>query len=310
MAAVEGELWWYRALHHLVAAALGRHPRGRDCRLLDAGCGTGGLLRFLRGEGYARLAGFDLSPHAVRMARSRGLPVEPGDLRRFGWRAGDEKWDVIVSNDTLYFLEPAEQQEAVENLRRALAPEGWLILNLPALRAFRGSHDQAVGIGRRFSKTDVARLLPAPRFTILEARYWPFVLSPLIYVVRSRQRWRMRRGTTERGVSDLWLPPRLLNRGLELLVRAENAALAWKPWGSSLFLVGRKRPEQSEAEGPGSEVGECAGRIPERSRSARAHPRQAARAERGEPSHLRSHFTVPRGSTRAPAFGRGPVSAS
>ena len=46
MDAVEDHMWWYRALHRRLVAALA----GRDGCVLDAGCGTGGLLaRLLAG---------------------------------------------------------------------------------------------------------------------------------------------------------------------------------------------------------------------------------------------------------------------
>ena len=40
MDAVEDHMWWYRALHRRLVAALA----GLDGCVLDAGCGTGGLL--------------------------------------------------------------------------------------------------------------------------------------------------------------------------------------------------------------------------------------------------------------------------
>src|SRR5262252_3142541 len=44
MDAVEQDMWWYRALHRRLLAAV-TEVRGA---LLDAGCGTGGLLARLR----------------------------------------------------------------------------------------------------------------------------------------------------------------------------------------------------------------------------------------------------------------------
>ena len=72
MAAVEDEMWFYRALHahlerHLVAA------RGESTsRVLDAGCGTGGLIRRLAGRHPNwTWTGIDLEPLACDLARAR-----------------------------------------------------------------------------------------------------------------------------------------------------------------------------------------------------------------------------------------------
>jgi len=48
-------------------------PADRNAPILDAGCGEGNLLAFLRAKGYANLSGFDLSPECVRLCRERGL---------------------------------------------------------------------------------------------------------------------------------------------------------------------------------------------------------------------------------------------
>ncbi len=47
MADVEDRMWWYRGLHDVVLAALDRWGPRPLPSLLDAGCGTGGLLRRL-----------------------------------------------------------------------------------------------------------------------------------------------------------------------------------------------------------------------------------------------------------------------
>lgn len=128
MARAEGDLWWYRALHHLAADTLAGHPRGREARIVDAGCGTGGLLRFLQRHGYRQTAGFDLSPEAVRIGRERGLPVRQWDLRRLDQAVGPETVDALISNDTLCYFTPADQERMMGLFWQALAPGGLLII--------------------------------------------------------------------------------------------------------------------------------------------------------------------------------------
>ena len=47
MAEVEDAMWYYRALHAHVGRELARELPAGGARVLDAGCGTGGLLRAL-----------------------------------------------------------------------------------------------------------------------------------------------------------------------------------------------------------------------------------------------------------------------
>jgi len=239
MAAAEGEHWWYRTLHALVARALALHDRGLAARVLDAGCGTGGLLRVLAGHGYRRLAGFDVSEFAVATCRDRGLPVHWGDLRAPDTLQPHGSWDAIVSNDTLYFFNLPTQEAIVRRCFDALAPGGLLVLNVPALLCFRGTHDQAVGITRRFNRTELIRLLVSAGFTPMQVRFWPFVVAPWIYITRLSQRWRT---PPNRAVprSDLRPHARWVNEVLAGITRAETAWLHSPPFGSSLFAVARK----------------------------------------------------------------------
>jgi len=47
MAEVEDRMWWYKALHRNLLGLIERFLDAPAARLLDAGCGTGGLLRVL-----------------------------------------------------------------------------------------------------------------------------------------------------------------------------------------------------------------------------------------------------------------------
>ena len=64
--------WWYRALHHLIFDTLERElPNWREKAILDAGCGTGAILKQL-GNGE-RNVGVDLAPEAISFCYERGL---------------------------------------------------------------------------------------------------------------------------------------------------------------------------------------------------------------------------------------------
>lgn len=237
----EETLWWYRSLYCLVLDAIRLYRPGRDIAILDAGCGTGGMLMFLRNCGYRNLKGFDRSGDAVEWCRRRDLDVRQEDLKDIAGLYAEKSTDVIVSNDTLYFFHEREQEDIVEQSWRVLKPGGLLILNLPALKAFRGIHDLSVGINFRFSKADTRRLMKESLFEDVRELYWPFLLSPMIYAVRLFQRIRMRRNRDYEITSDVDLPLGPLNHIFLGLTMFENRVLPMKPFGSSLLLTGRRK---------------------------------------------------------------------
>src|SRR5215468_9655049 len=101
MAEVEERMWWYRGLHHNLLLAIDRFVPAHASRLLDAGCGTGGLLRFLRGaQSRPRLFGVDAWQPACRLAAARSqCPVARGVFHELPFADGTV--DVVVSADVL-----------------------------------------------------------------------------------------------------------------------------------------------------------------------------------------------------------------
>src|SRR5687768_1313002 len=81
MAAVEAEMWWYTSLHAcLLAAIQDSFGANKEIRILDAGCGTGGFLRYLRHHGYTNSVGIDIANIAVELSRKQGFEVIKGSI--------------------------------------------------------------------------------------------------------------------------------------------------------------------------------------------------------------------------------------
>ena len=115
-----------------------------------------------------------------------------------------------------------------------------MIINYPVLEAFRGTHDLSVGIKKRKNKNELTRLLNDSGFSILQNDYWPFLLSPIIFFVRTIQKVKLKLSKNVEINSDVNLPPYIFNKIFYYLTKAE-IILPYKPWGSSLFIVARKK---------------------------------------------------------------------
>jgi len=241
MANSERTLWWYRCLHALTLRQIRKYSPSANPHILDAGCGTGGLISFLHDHGYTSVEGFDLSSYAVDHAnKAYGLQTKVLSILEVTPAVtGRPLYDVIVSNDVLCLLPPGQDTEALHRLLALLSPGGILVLNLPALRAARGTHDVAVGITQRYSKKTLRRLV-GNQARVRRMLFWPFLLSPVIFGVRWFQRLQLRLRKDMPIVSDVKNPPMALNGLFYGLTTLENKLLQAKPWGSSLLTVLQK----------------------------------------------------------------------
>ncbi|WP_341703953.1 class I SAM-dependent methyltransferase [Ferrovibrio sp.] len=183
MAAQEGSMWWYRALHArlLDLCAPDRLAAGRT--LLDAGCGTGGLLaRLVAQRPDLVLAGLEYDGEAAAIARSKtGRPVTAGSVHAMPF--ADAQFDAIVSADVLCHA-GVDPGLALAEFHRCLRPGGLLVLNLPAYHWMASAHDAHVGNVRRFTAGECRRLAAAAGFGPVETGYWNSLLFPLMLLHR------------------------------------------------------------------------------------------------------------------------------
>lgn len=246
MAAVEDEMWFYRALHAhlervLVAALEGgesaaRAPRlqGQRTEILDAGCGTGGLIRRLAPRHPAwRWTGIDVEPLACELARGRGVG-EIVEASVLALPFATERFDAVVSADVLYHLD--DDEAALRELARVLQPGGVVVVNVPAHRWLWSYHDVTVHGRRRYERGELRAKLTAAGFEMVAATHWNTLPLPLVWARRKLL-------PPPRSGSDVRLYPRAIEAGFDAAMALERAWLraggTW-PVGSSLLAVARK----------------------------------------------------------------------
>lgn len=234
LAQVEDRMWYFRALHRrLYRAVRGAIGDASVARILDAGCGTGGLLRRLaEWEPKWMLTGIDNSSAACAFARRSGATVVEGSITALPFEEG--QFDAITCGDVLYhFLEHAE---ALREFRRCLRPGGVIALNVPAYRWLWSYHDVRVQSKHRFTRGEVHQLFLSSGLRPLFSTYWNTLPFPL--VVLRRKVFPPR--TEESDVRLFPAPVEAVFNGAMAIERAWNRLGGVWPFGSSVFAVARK----------------------------------------------------------------------
>jgi len=233
MNAVEDRMWWYRGLRALVADQLERALTRSQARrpVLDAGCGTGGMLRVLGGTvaGLPTI-GLEYDTIAAALAASKaGRPVAAGSVNEMP--LGDGTLGGYVSLDVLCHgaVEPAR---ALKEAHRCLGPGAIAIFNLPAYSWLLSAHDRRVHNVRRFTRGEARALLADHGFRVLRATYWNTLLFPLMLLHRL-----VERDDAESDVRDY---PRWLDIIFSTALAIERAVISAGlslPFGGSLIVV-------------------------------------------------------------------------
>jgi SAM-dependent methyltransferase len=97
-------------------------PKIKDCRILDAGCGTGRYALALAAQGYSQLDGIDLFD---QIDTSGTFRYKRGSIDRIEFP--DESFDFVYSLSVLYYL--PQPRNGLSEMWRVLKPGGTLVLS-------------------------------------------------------------------------------------------------------------------------------------------------------------------------------------
>ena len=243
MYALEESLWWFTGMREVTRALLDPFcPPGRARDVLDAGCGTGGMLTWLeRYAGGGRVAGIDISEAGLEFCRGRGLrDVSQASVTELPF--GGESFDLVTSFDVLVQL-PGEGSDelAMREMFRVLRPGGVAFVRAAAYEWMRSGHDEALNTQRRYTLPQLVGRMERAGFRVRRATYANSLLLPAAVVRRLLLK---RLGLADRG-SDVRPPgSERLNRALASALKAEASILkrpdAKLPAGLSALCVAQK----------------------------------------------------------------------
>lgn len=232
--------FWFRGFRRFVSPLIEKAVAGRTRpRLLDAGCGTGANLEFLKQ--YGTPFGLELLARGIQFGHARGLPrLIQGSVTHLP--VADASVDVVLSFDVLYCLESPAEQAAIRETYRVLRPGGSVVINVAALEMLKGDHSALGGEVRRYTKRELREKLERAGFQVMRLTYTNASLFPITATVRALQRLR---GVKTEGENkgDFYVPPAPVNAlfsGALALEAKLVAAGIDMPAGSSLLCLAKK----------------------------------------------------------------------
>jgi len=178
---LEDDFWWFAGMREITAALLDPLcPMTQDRTILDDGCGTGGMMSWLkRYAGNGRVAGVDLSPTAVGFCRLGGhTTVAQASVTDLPF--SDSTFDLVTSFDVLVQLPgEASADQAIGEIHRVLKPGGLAFVRVAAYEWMRSSHDSALDTQHRYQLDELIGKMKQAGFDVLRSTHANSLLMPL-----------------------------------------------------------------------------------------------------------------------------------
>lgn len=238
-AELERDHWWFVGRRAVVGDVIEHHIGKEIGRILDVGCGTGGMLPLL--ARFGDVTGVEPEPFAVDHARRQPVDAEvilgrvPEDV------PPTADYDLVTAFDVIEHLE--DDVGALRAMASAARAGGFVLVTVPAVPWLWSEHDVANGHVRRYRRSELIRVLREAGLDVRHLSSFNAVLFAPIAAVRLVGRLR-RKARPGRSDFDMGVPPKPVNRVLARGLGAERRFVSGRglPIGVSLIAVARVEP--------------------------------------------------------------------
>lgn len=190
---------WYVATRELMVYSFKKYLKNlknkSNPKILDAGCGTGGTIKFLKEYGFKNIHGVDSSEIALSYCRKRGIKsLKRASVNKLPFE--NETFDAVVCLDVLYH-KGVRGKSALFEFKRVLKRGGLLYLQEPAYNWLKSRHDIAIETKHRFTRSEIRRLIQKAGLEVIKITYFNSILLVPIIIKRMFDRFNMKEETSD-----------------------------------------------------------------------------------------------------------------
>jgi SAM-dependent methyltransferase len=175
---------WYGGRLAVLSGELDRLDLPAGASILDAGCGTGGVLAELAGRGV--VAGVEPDPGSAALARER---VPGADVRIASAASvpfGDGRFDLVCCLDVVEHVD--DDRAVLRELRRVVRAGGRLLVTVPAHPVLWSGHDVAAGHRRRYGRRALVAAARDAGWAVDRVTHFNTLLLPVAAAMRLTDR--------------------------------------------------------------------------------------------------------------------------
>jgi SAM-dependent methyltransferase len=234
---LEASNFWFRSRNELIVWALRKyHPDALS--LLEVGCGTGFVLSGIeKSFPQLDLNGSEIFIEGLSYATKRlpNVNFMQMDARKIPFQSA---FDIIGAFDVLEHIR--EDDDVLEQVYKALKPEGILLLSVPQHPWLWSMSDDYACHVRRYTANELINKIRSKGFIIERSTSFVSLLLPAMFLSRFKKKKTIEEYDP---TAELRLP-KILNRLFYFLMRIEQKIIKSGvdlPFGGSRLVVARKK---------------------------------------------------------------------
>ncbi|MCX6154244.1 MAG: class I SAM-dependent methyltransferase [Candidatus Kapabacteria bacterium] len=234
--AVEDSYWWFTARNLIFQKIISKKCHiNKNEDVLDVGCGTGGVLKFLSAS--YNMIGLDMSSIALDYCRKRGL-VRLYNCSLSEFDSKDINLKAITFFDVIEHID--DDVDVVKSAYNLLPKGAFLIASVPAYQWLWSKHDEMHQHKRRYSKKSFSDLITGSGFSIDYISYFNSILMIPAVLKRFLENVTGSEKKIDQPVDKV---PEILNKLFHYLFAAERFILPALrlPFGLSIIVVAQKK---------------------------------------------------------------------